>query len=469
MKSLLKRLLALILCALICLPATGFTYGPTLPGEFTVSSASWDPITGYSGETYSTAVLPPAASATPVEVSSYDEAINYAREQLKARVPQFAIQLPLTNEVENEKKPNVVFDDCFVHTKEPKEGDYLKYQMYISMARSWNDTVMTYYFGYGVQDGMLVDSPVEYYSDAAQEAAVDSAVAELKATLGLDKMTKEYDKIVAIYNWMCENIEYDYDNLNDDSYKLKYTAYAALVGKKSVCQGYANLFYRMMLEIGVDARIISGYGVDLTDLSAERHAWNIVGPSNRDYYYYIDATWGAGPVELWPKFFMRGIEDGFFDNTHYPDDEYATDEWNAKYPIDPKAYVDDEEEECLHNGETHYENKSDATCTEPGYTGDLVCDICGEIISKGTEIAALGHDWNDEGKCSRCGAEKPKGIRGDLDNSGKIDVLDGVVMQRILAGIETDPDLFEAANLNGDKTTDVLDGVIMQRILAGLE
>lgn len=469
MKSLLKRLLALILCALICLPATGFTYGSTLPGEFTVSSASWDPITGYSGETYSTAVLPPAASATPVEVSSYDEAINYAREQLAVRAPQFVIQFPYVEGLEKMSSDDI-YADCWEHTGDPKEGDYIKYQIdTIGLSRSLSDTTMTFYFGYGVQDGMLVDSPVKYYSDAAQEAAVDSAVAELKVTLGLDKMTKEYDKIVAIYNWMCENIEYDNDNLNDDSYKLKYTAYAALVGKKSVCQGYANLFYRMMLEIGVDARIISGYGVDLTSGTGEEHAWNIVGPSNRDYYYYIDATWGAGPVELWPKFFMRGIEDGFFDNTHYPDDEYATDEWNAKYPIDPKAYVDDEEEECLHNGETHYENKSDATCTEPGYTGDLVCDICGEIISKGTEIAALGHDWNDEGKCSRCGAEKPKGIRGDLDNSGKIDVLDGVVMQRILAGIETDPDLFEAANLNGDKTTDVLDGVIMQRILAGLE
>ena len=469
MKSLLKRLLALILCALICLPATGFTYGPTLPGEFTVSSASWDPITGYSGETYSTAVLPPAASATPVEVSSYDEAINYAREQLAVRAPQFVIQFPYVEGLEKMSSDDI-FADCWEHTGDPKEGDYIKYQIdTIGLSRSLSDTTMTFYFGYGVQDGMLVDSPVKYYSDAAQEAAVDSAVAELKVTLGLDKMTKEYDKIVAIYNWMCENIEYDNDNLNDDSYKLKYTAYAALVGKKSVCQGYANLFYRMMLEIGVDARIISGYGVDLTSGTGEEHAWNIVGPSNRDYYYYIDATWGAGPVELWPKFFMRGIEDGFFDNTHYPDGEYATDEWNAKYPIDPEAYVDDEDEECLHNGETHYENKSDATCTEPGYTGDLVCDICGEIISKGTEIAALGHDWNDEGKCSRCGAEKPKGIRGDLDNSGKIDVLDGVVMQRILAGIETDPDLFEAANLNGDKTTDVLDGVIMQRILAGLE
>ena len=171
MKSLLKRLLALILCALICLPATGFTYGPTLPGEFTVSSASWDPITGYSGETYSTAVLPPAASATPVEVSSYDEAINYAREQLAVRAPQFVIQFPYVEGLEKMSSDDI-FADCWEHTGDPKEGDYIKYQIdTIGLSRSLSDTTMTFYFGYGVQNGMIVDKPIGYYSDAAQEAA----------------------------------------------------------------------------------------------------------------------------------------------------------------------------------------------------------------------------------------------------------------------------------------------------------
>ncbi len=33
----------------------------------------------------------------------------------------------------------------------------------------------------------------------------------------------------------------------------------------------------------------------------------------------------------------------------------------------------------------------DATCTEPGYTGDVVCKDCGEIITKGEAIPAKGH------------------------------------------------------------------------------
>lgn len=56
------------------------------------------------------------------------------------------------------------------------------------------------------------------------------------------------------------NVKYDYENLDDTDYKLKYTAYAALLNGTAVCQGYANLLYRMALEAGIDARFISGLG-----------------------------------------------------------------------------------------------------------------------------------------------------------------------------------------------------------------
>lgn len=58
-------------------------------------------------------------------------------------------------------------------------------------------------------------------------------------------------------------------------------------------------------------------------------------------------------------------------------------------------------------------------------------------------------------------------LLGDLNSSGgEPDVLDGVVMQRILAGLEPE---IPAADLNGSGDITVADGVIMQRILAGLE
>ncbi len=58
-------------------------------------------------------------------------------------------------------------------------------------------------------------------------------------------------------------------------------------------------------------------------------------------------------------------------------------------------------------------------------------------------------------------------VPGDLNSSGgEPDVLDGVVMQRILASLEPE---ITAADLNHDGIVNVADGVVMQRILAGLE
>ena len=46
------------------------------------------------------------------------------------------------------------------------------------------------------------------------------------------------------------------------------------------------------------------------------------------------------------------------------------------------------------------------TCTEDGYTDDEVCTICGEIVKKGEVIKATGHQYKD-GKCTVCGAADP--------------------------------------------------------------
>ena len=41
--------------------------------------------------------------------------------------------------------------------------------------------------------------------------------------------------------------------------------------------------------------------------------------------------------------------------------------------------------------ETETVNAKAATCTEDGYTGDVVCKACGKVITKGEVIPALGH------------------------------------------------------------------------------
>ena len=102
----------------------------------------------------------------------------------------------------------------------------------------------------------------------------------------------------------------------------------------------------------------------------------------------------------------------------------------------------------------------EATCTEPGYTGDMVCTRCGEVHSKGEEIPALGHDYGDwttvkeadcfhtgleERKCGRCGeieqrettAETcPSEAYTDLDRNGWYhEYVDWVLKNGVMNGV----------------------------------
>ena len=48
----------------------------------------------------------------------------------------------------------------------------------------------------------------------------------------------------------------------------------------------------------------------------------------------------------------------------------------------------------------------EATCTEEGYTGDIVCAVCGTVIEKGESIAKTAHQYKD-GQCTACGKTDP--------------------------------------------------------------
>lgn len=56
---------------------------------------------------------------------------------------------------------------------------------------------------------------------------------------------------------------------------------------------------------------------------------------------------------------------------------------------------------CTHKN-TEAINAVQATCTEGGYTGDIICKDCLAVVKEGSNIKAVGHLYS-EGKCIRCG------------------------------------------------------------------
>lgn len=91
-------------------------------------------------------------------------------------------------------------------------------------------------------------------------------------------------------------------------------------------------------------------------------------------------------------------------------DKQPTDKTAGKQHIECTIckYVMDEEvipsTGCKHGSGTHLDNVKAATCTEEGYTGDMLCNDCNSVMTKGTAIAKLDHDamiLNDkEATCS---------------------------------------------------------------------
>ena len=161
-----------------------------------------------------------------------------------------------------------------------------------------------------------------WFTTAAQEAALTNYIRNtILPQLSLGGKTT-YQKVQAIYNWITANVKYDYSHMNDPTYWPQYTAYAAAVQKKAVCQGYANLFYRLANDAGVDCRIITGKAYN-SDGTAD-HAWNIVRMENGKYYC-LDATWDAGLEPENYEYFLKGL-------TSFSRDHQAeTDELNTPY------------------------------------------------------------------------------------------------------------------------------------------
>ena len=246
-----------------------------------------------------------------------ESAAVQVRNYLKSRTASFTVYVKSENHDYNEIAANLL-TIAFAHTGKPTEGDYLQWQW-----ETWGGGVSrTYVNGYYEHQ---LTFEFTYYTTAQQEKEMDTAVKNLLNTLNVSRKS-DYQKVCAVYDYICDNVTYDYAHLEDTTYTRMFTAYAALMDKTAVCQGYALLFYRLMLELGVDNRLIAGDG-------GGPHAWNIVKLG--DVYYNVDSTWDAGMDEY--SFFLRNTVN-FLGHARYL--EYMTTEFHTEYPMSETDYVD---------------------------------------------------------------------------------------------------------------------------------
>ena len=215
-------------------------------------------------------------------------------------------------------------------TGDGSSGDFLRWQF-----KSYGAGATPEKFNESWTGGYEVTYTVMWYTTSQQETQLNSYIkTTILPQLALGGKTT-YQKVQAIYNWITKNVRYDYAHLNDSTYKLQYTAYAAAINKTAVCQGYANLFYRLANDAGIDCRIITGTADGGNGVWGP-HAWNIVKMDDGNYYC-LDATWDEGRSSY--SYFLKGT--AAFNKDHLVDTgEKATYFW-SQYPVSNTDFAPD--------------------------------------------------------------------------------------------------------------------------------
>lgn len=137
----------------------------------------------------------------------------------------------------------------------------------------------------------------------------------------------EIEKTLAIYNYITDNVDYDYKMLefdermqkdvryslflegrsNKSSYSIinkrilgKQSAFNAIMKGKAVCQGYANMMHYMLTKENIESRetmCIADPIIEEQELEDKGIDHSVIRVKTDDEWYYYDPTWDTGKTK----------------------------------------------------------------------------------------------------------------------------------------------------------------------------
>lgn len=190
-----------------------------------------------------------------------------------------------------------------VFTGEARYGNYNGYiYNYVYLARNENDV-------WHIPDSPVYDDNVVLYEKTKSVSralrntydicgnAKSIATLAQSVTSGYDS---DYDKALALHDWVALNISYDSDSIDGLSNNAPYVASDVLSTGRAVCLGYANLYAALCRSIDIPCNVVTGYALGVGDGDSSwntenlgttdgNHAWNEVYVDNR--WIVVDTTW----------------------------------------------------------------------------------------------------------------------------------------------------------------------------------
>ncbi|MBR5323088.1 MAG: hypothetical protein IKU48_06045 [Clostridia bacterium] len=151
------------------------------------------------------------------------------------------------------------------------------------------DNPQHFWVDYGREDNFTVyhngkgDCYIEisYIDDVNKDTARDkfkAAAEQFIVDAGVKEGMSEYEISLLIHDAVVNHVEYDEEFAADNIYN----AYGALIGKKAVCEGYAELYQYLLYLCGIQSHAVTGK-------ANGDHMWNLVRIDGE--YYMTDTTW----------------------------------------------------------------------------------------------------------------------------------------------------------------------------------
>ena len=310
----LAALAVILLPLLFCCAGADGLIGARQSAQYTLRLDLRQRLVGQNAAGQNGIAMP--SGLTQADKAAISSAVTTLRTAMVNRQTSVSVEVSLSSDSlfsDSITLASLISEQAYADIPGTVTGDYLNWHLYeINMYVSWSDADYS------------IEYQIGYYTTAAQESAVGSFISQKLTSFAFTDQTTEYEKVRTIYDCVCDTVSYDYTHLNDSTYLLKQSAYAAAINGTAVCQGYATLLYRFLRTAGIDCRVVVGLG------GGGAHAWNLIKVDGQ--YYYADATWDDGRTEY--AYFLRGSTDF---SGHTPDSELA--DFLSSYSIAKTKYA----------------------------------------------------------------------------------------------------------------------------------
>ena len=205
--------------------------------------------------------------------STLIDAGDYVRSQMLSRSKKVVLSMDNSYCYQDGDSDRII-KEAVKHTGNSIEGDYLN-----SDLKCYSTSI------YLFEGKYTFCFAFDWYTTKQQEEAVDAQLAAIESKFDLSATSTDEEIIKAVYDYLIKNMNYDYGSYNkeisgteDSESSLSHSVYSAVIKKKAVCQSFTALMYRVLLDFGVNCRIVY----------SDYHTWNAVECNGK--WYYCDIT-----------------------------------------------------------------------------------------------------------------------------------------------------------------------------------